>query len=196
VTWLAPNTFVTFCKGMTLSTVAAIHAEAGHPALTSGESSGWAWLTHDAYGAPGLRTAWELARDLTGHRYADRAGDPGGGAVETVFLASTPACPCPRGQNYMVPHCAEHPFQFAYSRGGFEQTYFNLGLRRESRRAGGTADLLVRELLDAGIVGRDTPRYDADPAFNADGTHTVRIIAEHFGLPSPPLALGPVEAST
>ncbi|WP_240634375.1 MULTISPECIES: hypothetical protein [Streptomyces] len=48
------------------------------------------------------------------------------------------------------------------------------------------ADLLVRELLDAGIVGRDTP-YDSDPGFNSDGARTARIIADHFGLPSPPL---------
>jgi hypothetical protein len=44
-------------------------------------------------------------------------------------------------------------------------------------------------LPDAGIVGRDTPTYDSDPGFDADGTHTVRIIADHFGLPSPPLGL-------
>ncbi|MFD9498060.1 hypothetical protein [Streptomyces sp. NPDC060035] len=48
-----------------------------------------------------------------------------------------------------------------------------------------------RELLDARIVGRDT-LYDADPGFNADGAHTVRILAGHFGLPSPPLDLRPV----
>ncbi|MFF4835942.1 hypothetical protein [Streptomyces sp. NPDC001315] len=44
----------------------------------------------------------------------------------------------------------------------------------------------MRGLLDAGIVGRYTPAYDADPHFNADGAHTVRIIADRFGLPSPP----------
>ncbi|WP_327418994.1 hypothetical protein [Streptomyces sp. NBC_01233] len=43
--------------------------------------------------------------------------------------------------------------------------------------------MLVGELLDAGIVGRDTSLYDADPTFNADGSHTLRIIAAHFGLP-------------
>jgi hypothetical protein len=43
-------------------------------------------------------------------------------------------------------------------------------------------------MLDAGIVGRDTPKYDTDPGFNAD-TDTVRIIVDHFGLPSPPLGL-------
>jgi len=189
VTWLAPNTFVTFCKGMPLPTFSGIFREVGRPARTAGEADGWAWVMHDAYTAPRGETAWELARNITGCRYyADRASDPD--RVETVFLASTPACTCPHGQNYMVPHCAEHPFQFAYSRGGFEQTYFNFGGRRESRRAGGMADLLVRELLDAGIVGRDTPRYDCDPGFNTDGAHTVRIIADHFGLPSPPLDHG------
>ncbi|WP_406515383.1 hypothetical protein OH809_19105 [Streptomyces sp. NBC_00873] len=183
---LAPNTFVTFCKGMDLSTLSGIFAEAGCPALTSGESSGWVWVTHDATARHG-QAVWELARNITGYRYAERVGEPD--HVETVFLASTSACDCPHGQNYMVPHCTEHPFQFTHSRGGFEQTYFNFGARRESRRAGGMADLLVRELLDAGIVGRDTPKYDTDPGFNADGTHTVRIIADHFGLPSPPLGL-------
>lgn len=189
--WLTPNTFVTFVRGMTLSTVAAVYAEAGRPALASGSGAGWVWLTHDAYSAPRRSQAWELARDLTGFRHAHRAGDPGGAPVESVFLASTPPCPCPHGQDYVVPHCDEHPIQFTHASGGFEGTYFNFGMRRESRRAGGSADLLVRELLDAGIVGRDTPRYDADPAFNADGTHAVRIIADHFGLPSPPLALAP-----
>ncbi|MFG2306364.1 hypothetical protein [Actinacidiphila glaucinigra] len=187
--WLTPNTFVTFVRGMTLPTVAAVYAEAGRPALASGSGAGWVWLTHDAYSAPRRSQAGELARDLTGFRHAHRASDPGGAPVESVFLASTPPCPCPHGQNYVVPHCDEHPIQFTHASGGFEGTYFNFGMRRESRRAGGSADLLVRELLDAGIVGRDTPRYDADPAFNADGTHTVRIIAAHFGLPSPPLTL-------
>ncbi|MEU5715743.1 hypothetical protein AB0G71_08115 [Streptomyces sp. NPDC020403] len=59
-----------------------------------------------------------------------------------------------------------------------------MGDRRESRRSG---DLLVRELLEAGIIGRDTPAYEADPGFNAGGTLTLRIIADHFELPSPPL---------
>ncbi|MET9381851.1 hypothetical protein ABZY09_12345 [Streptomyces sp. NPDC002928] len=185
MTWLAPNTFVTFCKGMTLSTLTAVFTEAGRPPRTAGELSGWTWATQDAYTADHGHSAWELARNITGFRYADRVSDPD--HLETVFLASTPACTCPHGQNYMVPHCAEHPFQFAYNRGGFEKSYFNFGARRESRRSGSMADLLVRELLDAGIVGRDTPAYDTDPHFNADGAHTVRIIADHFGLPSPPL---------
>jgi hypothetical protein len=193
MSWLAPNTFVTFCKGLTLPTVSAIFTEGGRPAIATGESSGWAWATHDAYSTPDGESAWELARNITGYRYADRVSDPD--RVETVFLASTPACACPHGQNYMVPHCAEHPFQFTYSRGGFEKTCFNIGQRRESRRAGGMADLLVRELLDAGIVGRDAPKYDTDPCFNAGGAHTVRIIADHFGLPSPPLDLTPVDSS-
>ncbi len=190
----APNTFLTFCKGMALPTVSGIFTGAGRPALATGESSGWAWVTHDARTTPYGESAWEPARNITGYRCADRTSDPD--RVETVFLASTPACTCPHGQNYLVPHCAEHPFQFVYSRGGFEQTYFDFGRRRESRRAGGMADLLVRELLDAGIVGRDTSKYDTDPGFNADGAHTVRIIADHFGLPSPPLDLRPVDSST
>jgi len=198
VTWLAPNTFVTFCKGMTLPTVAGIFGEAGRLPRSVGEADGWVWVVQDAYTAPSSgsgasgQAAWDLARSITAvmgrHHYAQLASDPA--RVETVFLASTPACACPHGQNYMVPHCAEHPFQFVHSRGGFERTLFNFGGRRESRRSGGEADLLVRELLDAGIVGRDTPRYDSEPGFNADGTHTVRIIADHFGLPSPPLQLG------
>ncbi|WP_279628489.1 hypothetical protein [Streptomyces swartbergensis] len=40
-----------------------------------------------------------------------------------------------------------------------------------------------------GIVGRTT-RYDTDPEFNPDGTETVRVIAEHFGLPAAALAPG------
>ncbi|MFE7239685.1 hypothetical protein [Streptomyces sp. NPDC057580] len=143
-------------------------------------------MTHDATVRHG-QAVWEVAGHITGYRYAGRVGEPD--RVETVFLASTSPCECPHGQNYMVPHCTEHPFQFIHSRGGFAQTYFNFGARRESRRAGGNADLLVRELLDAGIVGRDTPKYDTDPGFNADSTHTVRITADHFGLPSPPLGL-------
>ncbi|TDC74018.1 hypothetical protein [Streptomyces hainanensis] len=189
MSWLAPNTFVTFYRGIPLPVLSGLFAETGRPAVTAGESSGWAWVTHDAYPArTGLR-AGDFSRDITGYRYAHLAARPA--ALETVFLASTPACECPRGHGYLVPHCAEHPFQFAYSRGGFEQTYFNLGRRRESRRGGGMADLLVRELLNAGIVGRDTPGYDADPGFNADGAHTVRVIADHFGLPSPPLRVRP-----
>ena len=196
VTWLAPNTFVTFCKGMAMSTVVDIFGEAGRPARAVGETDGWVWVVQDAYTAPGMnesgQSAWDLARSITAvmgrHHHAQLASDPE--RVETVFLASTPACACPHGQNYMVPHCDEHPFQFSYSRGGFQKALFNLGARREPRRSGGLADLFVRELLDAGIVGRDTPMYDSEPGFNADGAHTVRIIAEHFGLPSPPLELG------
>ncbi|MDF6017172.1 hypothetical protein [Streptomyces sp. JH34] len=186
---LAPDTYVTFCRGMDLPTLSAVFAEAGRPATTVGEASGWAWATHDAGPASDAVDVQELACWITGFRYADRGAGPG--RVETVFLASTPACACEHGQNYMVPHCAAHPFQFVHSRGGFEQNYFNIGARRESRRSG---DLLVRELLEAGIVGRDTPAYDADPGFNADGAHTLRIIARHFRLPSPPL-LVPGDAS-
>ncbi|MFE9999791.1 hypothetical protein [Streptomyces avermitilis] len=105
MSWLAPNTFVTFCKGMTLPTVSAIFTEAGRPALATGESSGWAWVTHDAYTAPRGESAWELARNITGYRYTDRASDPH--SVDTVFLASTPACGCPHGQNYVTPPPAE-----------------------------------------------------------------------------------------
>ncbi|WP_344494206.1 hypothetical protein [Streptomyces enissocaesilis] len=115
--------------------------------------------------------------------------------METVFLASTPACTCPHGQNRMVSHCDERPLQFVHSRGGYEQTYFGFGRRRASRCAGGTADLLVRESPDAGIVGRDTSTYDTGTGSNADGAHTVRIVADRFGLPSPPLGPGPVDSS-
>ncbi|WP_254667920.1 hypothetical protein [Streptomyces griseus] len=187
---LAPDTFATWCKGMSLPTLSAVFAEAGHPISDGGRSSGWTWVTHDARTASASASASAsdgfsvsaLACYVTGFRYADRADLPE--PMETVFLASTPACPCEHGQNYMVPHCDVHPFQFAYSRGGFARTCFNMGDRRESRRSG---DLLVRELLDAGIIGRDTPAYEADPGFNAGGTLTLRIIADHFALPSPPL---------
>ncbi|MFD8828600.1 hypothetical protein ACFV1C_40500 [Streptomyces sp. NPDC059605] len=178
---IAPGTFVTYAKGLDLPTLTAVLAEAGYPARTRGESAGWSWATHDAADLPGRGTAVaDLARDITGFRYEERFGGPG--RVETVFLATTPACECPHGQNYMIPHCPDHPFQFQHCRGGFEQSYFNVGRRRESRRSG---DLLVRELLDAGIVGRHTPAYDADPGFNADGAVTMRIVMDRFGLPTP-----------
>ncbi|WP_406453166.1 hypothetical protein OG782_20965 [Streptomyces sp. NBC_00876] len=175
---IPPHTYLTYARGLDLPTLGAVYDEASYPALTQGESDGWAWVTHDATGVSG-RGVMDLARDITGFRYDERFGGPG--RVETVFLASTPACECPHGQNYMIAHCDDHPFQFLHSRGGFERTYFNVGRRRESHRSG---DLLVRELLDAGIVGRETPLYDADPGFNADGAVTMRIIAEHFGLPA------------
>jgi hypothetical protein len=183
---LAPHTYATFCKGMSLPTLSTVFAEAGHPVTDGGRSAGWTWVTHDARSEPPSESdgfsVSDLASYVTGFRYEDRAdlAEP----LETVFLASTPACACEHGQNYMVPHCEAHPFQFVHSRGGFQETYFNLGDRRESRRTG---DLLVRELLDAGIVGRDTPAYETDPGFNAGGRLTLRIIADHFGLPSPPL---------
>lgn len=176
---IPPNTYVTYARGLDLPTLTRVYAEAMYPAGRSGSSDGWCWVMHDAIAGHG-RAVMDLARDITGFRYAERFGGPG--RVETVFLASTPACACPNGQNYMVPHCGEHPFQFLHSRGGFERSYFNVGRRRESRRNG---DLLIRELLDAGIVGRETPAYDADPDFNADGAVTRGIIAAHFGLPDP-----------
>ncbi|KOV69494.1 hypothetical protein ADL00_10970 [Streptomyces sp. AS58] len=187
MSWLAPDTFLTFCRGMDLSTLTGILSEVQRPARSSGSSAGWSWVTHDAYAAPRGQGARDLARDITGHRYAGRAAQPD--RVETVFLASTPACACPYGRDHQVPHCDEHPFQFAYHRGGLEQTFFNFGRRRESQRGGAAADLLVRELLDAAIVGRDAPDPGAGPDRNDDGAHTVRIIAAHFGLPSPPLHL-------
>ncbi|MGW2183247.1 hypothetical protein ACWCXX_35405 [Streptomyces sp. NPDC001732] len=178
---IAPNTFVTYARGLDPSTLADVFAEAGHPARTKGGSAGWSWVTHGTDALPGRGAAVaDLARDITGFRYEERFGGPG--RVETVFLATTPACECPHGQNYMVPHCPEHPFQFLYCRGGFERSYFNVGQRREAQRSG---DLLVRELLDAGIVGRETPAYDIDPGFNVDGAVTMRIIKDHFGLPTP-----------
>ncbi|MFF2011830.1 hypothetical protein ACFVWY_22495 [Streptomyces sp. NPDC058195] len=174
----ASGTFVTYAQGLDLPTLTEIFAAAGYPARTRGASDGWSWLTHDAATVPGDEVA-DLSRDITGFRYEERFGGPD--RVRTVFLATTPACPCPHGQNYMVPHCPDHPFQFQYCRGGFERSYFNVGQRRESRRSG---DLLVRELLDAGIVGRETPAYENDPGFNADGAVTMRIIRDHFGLPA------------
>lgn len=168
-----PNTFLTFARGLPLPALLAFVAAAERPARASGEEAGWAWVMQDAYSAGQDSSAWEVARAAT-------RISPG---VETAFLASTPACACPHGQNYMVPHCPDHPFQFAYCQGGFEQLYLNLGARRESRRAGAQADLLVGELLEAGIVGRNTSRYDADPTFNTDGSHTLRILTAHFELP-------------
>ncbi|GAP52752.1 hypothetical protein [Streptomyces azureus] len=49
--------------------------------------------------------------------------------------------------------------------------------------------MFIRQFLEEGIVGRTT-RYDTDPGFNSDDTETVRIIAEHFGLPAAPLGPG------
>jgi hypothetical protein len=160
-----------------------ILADSGRPVRAAGEDGGWGWVLQDAYVTPDGQGAQELARDITGYRFVDLVGD----RAETVFLASTPACECPDGRNYLIPHCARHPFQFAYHRGGFEQLYLNLGARRESRRGGPMADHLVREFLEAGLVGRDTPRYTTEPGFNEDGAVTVGILARHFGLPTPPL---------
>ncbi|WNI23280.1 hypothetical protein [Streptomyces sp. ITFR-16] len=176
--FIAPDTFVTYARGLDLPALSGIYADAGHPARTEGASDGWVWVTHDAAGGRGGEVA-DLAGHLTGFRYEERFGRPN--PVETVFLASTPACACPHGQNYAVPHCELHPFHFIHSRRGFAQTYFNVGRRRESRRYG---DVLVRELLEAGIVGRETPRYEAEPGFNADGGVTMRIVADYFGLPA------------
>ncbi|MEU1368873.1 hypothetical protein ABZ454_22420 [Streptomyces sp. NPDC005803] len=175
---IAPDTYVIYARGLDLPTLTAVCADATGPADARGASDGWAWITYAAAPGRGAAVA-DLARDLTGFRYDEQFGGPG--RVDTVFLASTPACACPHGQNYMVPHCDDHPFNFVYNRGGFGRVYFNVGRRRESRRSG---DLLVRELLAAGIVGRETPAYDADPDFNADGAVTMRIIADHFGLPA------------
>ncbi|MGQ4491089.1 hypothetical protein LRE75_20940 [Streptomyces sp. 372A] len=175
---IAPDTFVTYARGLDLPTLSGIYTDLGLPSRTQGASDGWAWLTHDAATAKGGDLATR-AGYLTGFRYEERFGSPN--PLETVFLASTPACECPHGQNFMVPHCETHPFHFIHSRRGFSTTYFNMGARRETRRHG---DLLVRELLAAGIVGRETPRYEAEPGFNADGAVTLRIITDHFGLPS------------
>ncbi|MER6120227.1 hypothetical protein [Streptomyces sp. NPDC001743] len=175
---VAPGTYAVHARGIDVTELAAVCAEAGYPARTQGESGGWAWVTWDAAAVRGGEVS-QLAGFLTGFRYDERFGGPD--RVETVFLAGTPACSCPNGRNYSVQHCEDHPFQFVNSRGGFERTYFNVGGGRETQRHG---DLLVRELLDAGIVGRETPAYDADPRFNADGAVTMRIIADHFGLPS------------
>ncbi|NEC64387.1 hypothetical protein [Streptomyces sp. SID9727] len=176
--FIAADTFVTYARGLGLPALSGIYSGLGLPARTAGAADGWVWLTHDA----ATHTGGDLATQagyLTGFRYEERFGSPN--PLETVFLASTPACECPHGQNYLVPHCEAHPFHFIHSRRGFSTTYFNMGARRETRRHG---DLLVRELLAAGIVGRETPRYEAEPGFNADGAVTLRIITDHFGLPS------------
>lgn len=175
---VAPGTYAVHARGIDVTELATACADAGYPARTQGESGGWAWVTWDAAAVRGGEVA-ELAGFLTGFRYDERFGGPD--RVETVFLSGTPACACPNGRNYGIQHCADHPLQFLNSRGGFGRTYFNVGGGRETRRHG---DLLVRELLDAGIVGRETPAYEADPGFNADGAVTMRIIADHFGLPA------------
>ncbi|WP_432136498.1 MULTISPECIES: hypothetical protein [unclassified Streptomyces] len=183
---LPADVHATFVRGMDLPTLSAVLGEVGLTPLDSGVSEDWAWVTHSAESAPERPSPWELAGHLTGFRYQDRVPDPE--AVESVFLAGTPACACPHGQHYLVPHCPDHPFQFTYSQGGFQECYFNVGAGRETRRGGSKADLLVGELLEARIVGRDTP-YATDPGFNADGTLTWRIIVDHFALPAPPLTL-------
>lgn len=175
---VAPGTYAVHARGIDVTAPAAACADAGYPVRTQGESGGWAWVTWDAAAVRGGEVS-RLAGFLTGFRYDERFGGPD--RVETVFLAGTPACACPNGRLYSVQHCEDHPFQFRNSRGGFPRTYFNVGRGRETQRHG---DLLVRELLDAGIVGRGTPAYDADPDFNADGAVTMRIIADHFGLPA------------
>ncbi|MFI6861986.1 hypothetical protein ACIBKZ_19160 [Streptomyces sp. NPDC050421] len=175
---VAPGTYAVHARGIDVTELAAACADAGYPARTQGESGGWAWVTWDAAAVRGAEVS-QLGGFLTGFRYDERFGGPD--RVETVFLAGTSACACPHGQNYSVQHCEDHPFQFLNSRGGFGRTYFNVGRGRETRRHG---DLLVRELLAAGIIGREAPAYDADPAFNADGALTMRIIADHFGLPA------------
>ncbi|MFH9731337.1 hypothetical protein [Streptomyces sp. NPDC017260] len=175
---LPPHTFATFCRGMDTGLLQRILADSGRPARAVGDGGGWGWVLQDAVAAPNGQGPEELARDITGYRFVELVGR----GAETVFLASTPACECPHGQDYLVPHCPRHPFQFAYHRGGFEQSYFNLGARRESRRGGAMPDLLLRELLAAGVVGRETP----EPGFNEDGAVTMELIARHFGLPTPP----------
>ncbi|MGW2654810.1 hypothetical protein ACWC1D_14325 [Streptomyces sp. NPDC001478] len=174
---IAPGTYALYVRGIDEAELTAVCAEAGYPARTRGEAGGWAWVTWDAAAVPGDGVS-DLAGFLTGFRYDERFGGPG--RVETVFLSGVPACDCPNGRNRSIQHCADHPFHFVNSRGGFGRTYFNVGGGRESRRHG---DLLVGELLAAGIVGRETPAY-ADPAFNADGALTLRLIADHFGLPA------------
>ncbi|MFI6856006.1 hypothetical protein [Streptomyces sp. NPDC050416] len=185
MTWLAPAAFLTFCRGIPLADLTGFFSEAGLPPTASGSADGWAWLTHRPDTTPDGGAVQQLGQYITGFRYQDRVRDQS--HVDMVFLASTPACSC--GDRYAVPHCAEHPYQFAYSRGGFAMSIFNVGARRESRRFGSQADLFIRQFLEQGIVGRTT-RYDTDPDFNPDGTHTIRIVAEHFGLPAAPLGTG------
>ncbi|WP_039932891.1 hypothetical protein [Streptomyces viridochromogenes] len=182
MTWLAPAGFRTFCRGIPLADLNGFFTEAGLPAASGASEDGWAWLAHHAETNPDGGAIQQLGQYITGFRYADRVSDQHN--VHMVFLASTPACAC--GHSYAVPHCAQHPCQFAYSRGGFAVSLFNLGERRESHRFGSQADLFIRQFLEEGLVGRTT-RYDSEPGFNADGAETVRIIAEHFGLPAGPL---------
>jgi hypothetical protein len=179
MSWLAPDTYATFCRGMDTDLLRQVLTDAGRPARAVGEDGGWGWVLQDACEGPPGQSAAEVARDVTGYRFVELVGD----RAETVFLASTTACECPRGRHYAIPHCPEHPFQSAYHRGGFEQLYLNLGARRESWRGGAMADLLLREFLAAGLVGRKPP----EPDFNEDGAVTVEVLARHFGLPSPPL---------
>ncbi|MGW0117197.1 hypothetical protein [Streptomyces sp. NPDC003327] len=176
---LAPDTFVTFSRGMDARLLHRLVAEAGRPVRAVGEDGGWAWVEQDAYVGPEEQGAAELARDLTGYRFRELVG----GRAETVFLASTPACACPEGRYYAIPHCARHPFQFSHHRGGFEQLYLNLGGGRESRRGGPWADRPLREFLAAGLVGRET-RYATEPGFNEDGAVALGVLVRLFGLPS------------
>ncbi|MFD7402806.1 hypothetical protein ACFV7R_09075 [Streptomyces sp. NPDC059866] len=72
MTWLAPEGT---CP------LTGVFGEAGLPASATGESSGWAWMSHDALAVPHGGSVWKPARDITGFRYE--------GSAETVFLAST-----------------------------------------------------------------------------------------------------------
>lgn len=181
---LPPNRLALFCKGFDPPGLTGVLAAAGVPeAAGTGHGQGWDWFTYDAARCDPDKLCG-LAQQLPGRRHAELASGPA--ERETVFLASTPACACPHSQNLLVPHCRDHPFHFVHTTGNFAQLFLNLGERRESRRGGTHPDELVGPLLSAGIVGRDTSRYDADPDFNADGRHTLALLAAHYGLPDPP----------
>ncbi|MFE7672677.1 hypothetical protein ACFU5N_10710 [Streptomyces albidoflavus] len=190
---LPPNRLALFCKGFELPGLTGALAGAGLPeAAGTGHGQGWDWFTYEADRCEPDQLCG-LAQQLPGWRHSELASGPA--ERETVFLASTPACACPHRQNLLVPHCPDHPFHFVHTTGGFADLFLNIGERRESRRGGTHPDELVGPLLAAGIVGRDTSRYDADPGFNADGRHTLALLAAHYGLPSPPLS-GPAGNSS
>ncbi|GHA87180.1 MULTISPECIES: hypothetical protein [Streptomyces] len=159
---------VVFARGTSAGTLTQGLRDRQREPLASGEADGWAWAVHEMLNGE--------IEDFDDVDYNALCPD---GTEIIVFVTQ----PCsPKG----------FPPAFAYHRDGHLVLWFSFEDVRT--RVGANPDHLSPELLAAGIIGPDTEcgladefGHDCFDHFYDDHERLVKVIADYFALPSPPL---------
>ncbi|WSP62977.1 hypothetical protein OG466_14570 [Streptomyces sp. NBC_01240] len=160
---------VVFARGIPLDTLTQGLCDRQREPLASGETDGWAWAVHDMHN-------WDT-EDYDDVGYSALCPD---GAEIVVFVTE----PC---------SVKAFPPAFEYYRDGRLTLRFNF--EDIQQRVGANPDYLSPELLAAGLIGpraecrqEDDPGHDCCDHDDDDRERLVKVIADYFALPSPPLS--------